>query len=63
MINKSTKKLLGTVGFFFYWALQIPAIVKEPSVILTLTPVNAGFILGLFGLKKVGNKHESTNER
>lgn len=51
---KSVKKTLGVIGFFLYWGVQVPAIVKDPSVIVSLTPMNLGLVLGLLGIKTIG---------
>jgi len=52
---KSTKKTLGVIGFFCYWIIQVPAIKNDPSIIISLTPFNMALVLGLLGLKKIGN--------
>ena len=51
---QSTKKTLGVVGFFLYWIVQVPAIVKDPQVIVSLTPLNLALVLGLLGIKTIG---------
>lgn len=50
----SVKKTLGVIGFFLYWIVQVPAIVKDPQVIVSLTPLNLGLVLGLLGIKTIG---------
>ncbi len=51
---KSTKKVLGVVGFILYWGLQIPAVIEDPQVITSLTMENAMFVSLLLGIKTVG---------
>ena len=49
----SVKKTLGVIGFILYWAVQVPAIIKDPTVIISLAPVNMGLVLGLLGIKSI----------
>ena len=62
----SVKKTLGIIGFVLYWVVQLPAIFKSPEVIISLAPVNAGFVLGFFITKTAGividnmNKNKTT---
>ena len=51
---KSTKKLLGVIGFILYWGVQVPAIIEDPGVITALTMENSIFVLGLLGIKTIG---------
>ena len=60
---KSTKKLLGVIGFIFYWGVQVPAIIKDPTVIISLAPVNAGFVLGFFVTKTAGIVIDNMNKK
>ncbi len=51
---KSTKKTLGVIGFIFYWGLQIPAVINDPSVAVDLSLENALFVCLLLGIKTAG---------
>ncbi len=51
---KSTKKTLGVIGFIFYWGLQIPAVINDPSVAVQLSMENALFVCLLLGIKTAG---------
>ncbi len=51
---KSTKKTLGVLGFIFYWGLQIPAVINDPSVAVDLSLENALFVCLLLGIKTAG---------
>lgn len=61
---KSVKKVLGVIGFIFYWIVQIPAIIKDPTVITQLAMTNAGMVLGLLGIATVGHvAHKVTTKK
>ena len=51
---KSTKKTLGVIGFFLYWLVQVPAIIKDPSLVVSMSMANAAMVLGLLGIKTIG---------
>ena len=51
---KSTKKTLGVIGFFCYWLIQIPAVIKDPTICVQMALANTALILGLLGIKAIG---------
>ncbi|MCP4269000.1 MAG: hypothetical protein GY777_26075 [Candidatus Brocadiaceae bacterium] len=60
---KSTKKLLGVIGFVLYWGLQIPAVLEDPQVIVSLSMENAIFVAALLGIKTAGGVLASRKEK
>lgn len=60
---KSTKKVLGVIGFACYWGLQVPAVIEDPQVIVSLSMENGIFVLGLLGIKTIGGVMANRKEK
>lgn len=60
---KSTKKVLGVIGFVLYWVVQIPAVIEDPSVAVDLTMENGIFVSLLLGIKTVGGVLASKKDK